>query len=1040
MKKFCTVLLSAAAFSASQAIASNYENLMKRRREKMSPITLTSTCTLDASGHFLPILISRLIPPATRSRWWMFAAICLGVIMLLKHETPAITQPFTETSQFTLFESGQVRPIALSEDGKRLFAVNTPNNRLEVLRVDHSGLTPLYSVPVGLEPVALALRNDHEIWVVNHLSDSISIVDLEEEEHARVVRTLLVGDEPRDIVFAGPGKRRAFITTAHRGQNIRFDPQLTIPGVGRADVWVFDAKHLGDSLEGEPLTVITLFTDTPRALAVTPDGRRVYAAGFHTGNKTTTLNEFLVRQAITINPGRIYPEPQLAQNSFPEPLVNHAGVSQPSVGLIVQFRNGHWVDNLGQIWDDLVPFSLPDRDVFTIDAMADPPRAMTDKTFSGVGTILFNMIVNPANGHVYVANTEAQNQNRFEGAGMAAGHSVRGHLHESHISVLDRTAGSVEPRHLNKHIDYSHCCAPIPNPENETSVAFPQGMAITPDGRTLYVAAFGSSKVAVYDTRELENDSFVPDVRRQVHVSGGGPSGLVLDRHNDRLYVLTRFDNGISTIDLDNRREVAHQAMYNPEPAHIKKGRRFLYDASLTSSHGDSACASCHVFGDFDSLAWDLGDPDGDQTENTGPFKVTADIGFFLLRAINPLTGQLLPNPVNPHFRPMKGPMTTQSLRGLDNHGSMHWRGDRTGGNDAILNNALTANEQPNGGSFDEDLAFRKFNTAFVGLNGRDSMLSPGEMQAFTDFILEITYPPNPIRNLDNSLTESQQKGHDFFMGNLPSDTFQPCHGCHVLDKDGNRQFTEVKHPGFFGTDGQFSFEGESQFFKIPHLRNLYQKVGMFGMSPLLPSPQSVSQLVTPLGSLEFAPLANVGPQGEQVRGFGFLHDGSTDTVFRFVSGSVFFQRPPGTIPSLDPRTPKELVPDPGNPGGLPNPAVPEQDQITLRRDLEAFLLAFDSNLAPIVGQQVTLTSMNAAQTGDRIDLLISRAQLNECDLIAQTERGGYVYSNGKFEPVMRRGKILNDAELRATAGKDHGEITYTCTPPGTGQRIALGR
>ena len=51
------------------------------------------------------------------------------------------------------------------------------------------------------------------------------------------------------------------------------------------------------------------------------------------------------------------------------------------------------------------------------------------------------------------------------------------------------------------------------------------------------------------------------------------------------------------------RREIAHVAMFNPEPASVVAGRRFLYDASLTSSHGDSACASCHIFGDFDSLA-----------------------------------------------------------------------------------------------------------------------------------------------------------------------------------------------------------------------------------------------------------------------------------------------------------------------------------------------------------------------------------------------------------------------------------------------------
>ena len=62
-------------------------------------------------------------------------------------------------------------------------------------------------------------------------------------------------------------------------------------------------------------------------------------------------------------------------------------------------------------------------------------------------------------------------------------------------------------------------------------------------------------------------------------------------------------------------------------------------------------------------------------------------------------------------FHPMKGPMTTQSLRGMANHGPMHWRGDRTGGNDA-------ASAQPNSGSFDEVAGFMKFNPAFQDLLG----------------------------------------------------------------------------------------------------------------------------------------------------------------------------------------------------------------------------------------------------------------------------------------------------------------------------------
>src|SRR5262249_40821233 len=171
---------------------------------------------------------------------------------------------------FTLFESGQVRPLALAPNGPWLFAVNTPDNRLEVFHITGSGLEHRTSVPVGLEPVAVAARTDDEVWGVDHLSGRVSVVALGHgQRRGRVVRTLLVGDEPRDIVFGGPEHRRAFITTAHRGQNVPYDPQLTTPGVGRADVWVFDAEHLGDALGGEPLTIITLFTDTPRALAVT---------------------------------------------------------------------------------------------------------------------------------------------------------------------------------------------------------------------------------------------------------------------------------------------------------------------------------------------------------------------------------------------------------------------------------------------------------------------------------------------------------------------------------------------------------------------------------------------------------------------------------------------------------------------------------------------------------------------------------------------------------------------------------------------------
>ena len=154
--------------------------------------------------------------------------------------------PLTATAEsYRNFESHQFRPLAISPDGSRLFVTNTPDNRVEVFRITDDGLQPDGSVLVGLEPVAVAARSDDEIWVVNHLSDSVSVVDVGVSP-PRIKATLLVGDEPRDIVFAGERNERAYVTTAHRGQNSPYiDPrnpgELTTPGRGRADVWIIDA-------------------------------------------------------------------------------------------------------------------------------------------------------------------------------------------------------------------------------------------------------------------------------------------------------------------------------------------------------------------------------------------------------------------------------------------------------------------------------------------------------------------------------------------------------------------------------------------------------------------------------------------------------------------------------------------------------------------------------------------------------------------------------------------------------------------------------
>jgi hypothetical protein len=45
------------------------------------------------------------------------------------------------SSAFVTFETGQVRPLAMSPDGTRLFACNTPDNTLEIFDITVAGLT-----------------------------------------------------------------------------------------------------------------------------------------------------------------------------------------------------------------------------------------------------------------------------------------------------------------------------------------------------------------------------------------------------------------------------------------------------------------------------------------------------------------------------------------------------------------------------------------------------------------------------------------------------------------------------------------------------------------------------------------------------------------------------------------------------------------------------------------------------------------------------------------------------------------------------------
>ena len=978
---------------------------------------------------------------------------------------PKQIAPPEAKAEYIGFESGSVRPIAITEDNKILLVTNTSNNRLEVFSLNSQGEPSFQqSIDVGLEPVAVAI-SENQAWVVNHLSDSISIVDMQSSP-MRVVRTLLVGDEPRDIVFA---KRKAFITTAHRGQQRisssladvsgAGDPQLHTSGTERADIWVFNQDQLGNSLGGKPAKIISLFGDTFRGLALSNDDRTLYAGVMNSGNQTTAVHESVMCSGFEDDEYGAYPCQILDNISSPNglengylpggrtaPGVNANGDYQPWTSMIVKYDNasGQWRDTKGRNFSNGIRFNLPDLDVFAIDT-----ETLNEKeAFAHVGTTLFNLAVNPKSGDIYVSNTEANNATRFEGPGKFTGSTVQGNIAKSRITVISAANKSVKPRHLNRHIDYANLKGN--GSVKHASLSTPTQLAISKDGKTLYNAVLGSNKVAVLPIDQLSQDSFwdnegeefnpITLSERYIPVEGG-PSGLLLAEATQSLYVYTRFDNSLVQIDLENNTEKQRLTMATIEPESFIAGRSMLYDANRSSSNGESSCGSCHVFGDTDHLSWNLGNPDAASGNNPQPFP-TENISELGCTLIGPLDEscqllEIINGDGNKRtIASMKGPMGTQTMRGMQNHGHMHWRGDRSVGyfgNDT---------EQ----TLDEKTSFKNFIVAFEGLLGLDIDL-PANVEAsnksqevvdlendidkFSDFMLRVALPPNPIRKLDNTLSDSAQLGSSFFHGERRSDGLAEdtpvngstqdgvnCQGCHGVDHA----------KGFYGSRGEIAHGGEIQILKVPHLRNLYTRVGMFG----LPDRKG------------FLPSHTKSHQGDQIRGFGFLHDGATDQLVNFLRGAVFDNGETDCPEGADERH--------GCQFNFGKVGIPDEET---RQGLVDYMMAFDNDLAPIVGQQITLNNASPEAVEQRISLFEQRAKtpftskllggdVYECDLIAtgviDGKKRGYFYDVGESQ---FRSDAINDGfiskeNLITSARQSNNSLTFTCAVPGKGWQSSI--
>ena len=885
---------------------------------------------------------------------------------------------------FVNFETPVVSPIDISPDGTRLAVCNLPDAVVDIFDLTASPPVRIQSIPVGLDPVSCRFRTDSELWVVNHISDSVSIVDL---DLGAVVHTLRTEDEPNDVVFAGT-PQRAFVSCGQTNVILVFNP----------------------ANPGNTLLRLPVRAEKPRMLAVSPDGATVYAAMFESGNSTTLLGGGAEDTSVLAFPPNVVTDnrgPYGGANPPPNAPVTQenprgfnppfrAGLpNPPRVGLIVrQNDNGLWLDDNGSNWTNFVSgglalasgrpigWTLLQNDIAVIDA--DSLSVSYIERMMNIGMAI---AVNPATGQVHMVGTEAMNEIRF-------GPNLRSHF----VRVHHARANPVDITDLNPHLDYS--VANIPMPQRVRSIGDPRAIAWTSDGALAYIAGMGSNNVIGINSNGERVD--LPGTVNGTVPVGEGPAGLALDEERGRLIVFNRFEMSLSFIDLQTHGELVRVPLHDSTPELIRAGRPHLYNTHHTSGLGQASCASCHVDARKDRLAWDLGDPSGTMRgipsvniNNPGPNEVNRGAG---------VPG--LDNGMQA-FHPMKGPMTTQTLQDIIGKEPHHWRGDRSG--------------------------IEQFNATFTELQAADAGLTFAQMRQFKEFLGTIYFPPNPFREMDNSLpTNLSLEGH-FATGRfalpagapLPNGdavaalaqyrSFSPaldrglfaCVVCHSLPTGAGPNsrlvggmFQEIPHGplgeahlALVGVDGS-----TNRSIKVSHLRNMYDKTG-FDMTQL-----------------------------ENTAGFGFLHDGSIDSIARFLSEPAFFfqndQQIANMVALMLAFAGSEFGPATN---ALEPPGVASQD------------------VHAGVGMQRTEVTSKTDITF--VQLFENEAKRGVVDLIAHTADAdglprGYLYLPGEnlWLPDSLAEQATTRSQLFADLKGSERPVTFTVAPKGSGFRLAIDR
>lgn len=264
---------------------------------------------------------------------------------------------------------------------------------------------------------------------------------------------------------------------------------------------------------------------------------------------------------------------------------------------------------------------LPDEDLFCI----DPAAGTVGPAVKGSGAVLFAHGFHPTTGKHWQLNTEGTNKGNTTVA------QIRGTFIQNRLSVSTLVSGSVVSPAAPKDLD-GFGGAPDPT----RAVGQPYALAFHPSNGKAFVTGLLADHVVVLDSAGDYSAHWALPTPNSI------PRGLVVDPAGSVVLVYCWGTNQILSYRWSTQALLrTYQLNHDPTPANVKVGRAHFYDGAH-SQFNNASCASCHIDGRSDLLAWTLSNQPFDE----------------------------------------KGPMLTQTLAGIEKMRPFHWRGEQMHLND----------------------------------------------------------------------------------------------------------------------------------------------------------------------------------------------------------------------------------------------------------------------------------------------------------------------------------------------------------------------